>query len=155
MALPASITIAPESPFEPEAVRLTRELDEELGALYPDASIHRVTPAQLEEADGTFLLARLDGRAIGCGALRPIGGRVAEVKRMFVRREARGCGIGRRILSDLESVARARGFASVRLETGTGQPEAIGLYESAGYRRIPCFGVYAHDPRSVCFEKAL
>ena len=55
----------------------------------------------------------------------------------------------------LESAAREHGYSTLRLETGTRQPEAIGLYRSAGYGEIPCFGAYADDQFSVCFEKRL
>ena len=55
----------------------------------------------------------------------------------------------------LESAAREHGYLTLRLETGTRQPEAIGLYRSAGYGEIPCFGEYADDQFSVCFEKRL
>jgi ribosomal protein S18 acetylase RimI-like enzyme len=55
----------------------------------------------------------------------------------------------------LESTAQERGYSTLRLETGTRQPEAIELYKSAGYGEMPCFGEYADDPFSVCFEKHL
>ncbi|MGI9165141.1 MAG: GNAT family N-acetyltransferase [Pyrinomonadaceae bacterium] len=102
-----------------------------------------------------FLLARIAERAVGCGAFRPLWAGEAEVKRMFVLPEARGLGVGREILQQLESAAGEMGYTSLRLETGLRQPEAIGLYESAGYRRVPCYGPYADNPMSVCFEKLL
>jgi ribosomal protein S18 acetylase RimI-like enzyme len=74
---------------------------------------------------------------------------------MFVLPEFRGRGIARRILEALESKARDLRYASVCLETGIGQPEAIGLYKSAGYREIAGFGEYVGNPFSVCFEKRL
>jgi ribosomal protein S18 acetylase RimI-like enzyme len=74
---------------------------------------------------------------------------------MFVRPAARGRGVARRLLAALEEAAAARGYTTVRLETGTGQHEAIRLYTSAGYRPIPCFGAYVEEPTSVCFEKRL
>ena len=72
---------------------------------------------------------------------------------MFVREAFRGRGWSRMILQNLEQVAKGRGFRRFLLETGAGQPEAIGLYESAGYRRIPNYGHYAGNPESVCFAK--
>jgi ribosomal protein S18 acetylase RimI-like enzyme len=74
---------------------------------------------------------------------------------MFVLPEFRGRGIARHILMALESTAQERGYSTLRLETGTRQPEVIGLYKSAGYGEIPCFGEYAGDLFSVCFEKRL
>jgi putative acetyltransferase len=67
----------------------------------------------------------------------------------------RGRGLSRQILAKLEDVALENGYNTVRLETGKRQPEAIGLYESAGYHRIPCYGQFAHQPLSVCFEKKI
>jgi putative acetyltransferase len=68
---------------------------------------------------------------------------------------ARRLGVGRRLLAALEERAAAQGLRLLRLETGTRQPEAIRLYESSGYERIPSFGEYAADPFSVCYEKHL
>jgi putative acetyltransferase len=74
---------------------------------------------------------------------------------MFVRPEARGQGIARLLLEGLEREARERGIAVMRLETGTLQPEARSLYESAGYQPIPCYGRYRDEPRSRCYERRL
>lgn len=70
-------------------------------------------------------------------------------------RRRRCCGIARRILAELEAFARQQDFLRLRLETGIMQPEAMQLYETAGYHRIECYGYYRDDPRSVCFEKML
>jgi putative acetyltransferase len=80
---------------------------------------------------------------------------VGEIKRMFVRPAARGRGIARLLLARLEVEARARGFRLLRLETGSLQPDARGLYERAGYRPIPCFGPYAGAPHSRCYERRI
>lgn len=96
-----------------------------------------------------------DGRPLGCGALRSLGEPVVEIKRMYVRPEARGRGVGVAILDELERQARERGFKVVRLETGPLQPEAIGLYARAGYREIPCFGAYSGAAASRCFERRI
>jgi len=79
----------------------------------------------------------------------------AEIKRMFVRPEARGQGVARILLERLEHEARARGVRLLRLETGTLQPESQALYETAGYEPIPCFGEYAGAPLSRCYERLL
>jgi putative acetyltransferase len=103
-----------------------------------------------------FLVARGgDGDAIGCGALRPLDDGAAELKRMYVRPEDRGRGLGWVILIALEVEARRRGFDVVRLETGDFQPEAMSLYRAAGYREIPCYGAYPEGPHSRCFERRL
>jgi ribosomal protein S18 acetylase RimI-like enzyme len=80
---------------------------------------------------------------------------VGEIKRMYVEPAFRGRGIGRRILAALEERGREAGYKRMWLETGTSQPEAVSLYEAAGYRRIAPYGFYRFDPRSLCYEKVL
>ncbi|MGA8717932.1 MAG: GNAT family N-acetyltransferase, partial [Solirubrobacteraceae bacterium] len=80
---------------------------------------------------------------------------VAELKRMYVVPAARGRGLSRAVLSELETRATALGATRVVLETGDKATAALALYESAGYARIPCFGAYAASPTSICFEKRL
>jgi GNAT superfamily N-acetyltransferase len=150
----SAIVIVVESPRGADAAALMTELVDDMRARYPPSSIHGVDVAALEAA-GMFLVARVGGRPVGCGALRPIADGVAEVKRMYVRPEARRRGVARRVLVRLEAIARDRGFTTLRLESGTRQPESLALYVSAGYHQIPCFGEYATDPYSACFEKRL
>ena len=104
---------------------------------------------------GVFLAARRDGEVVGCGGICRLEEGVAELRRMYVAPPARGFGIGRRLLDALESAAIDLGYSSIRLETGFRQREAIGLYESAGFRRGDCWGPYMTDPKSVCYEKPL
>jgi GNAT superfamily N-acetyltransferase len=112
--------------------------------------------AMFVEPDGVFLVVRGDdGRAIGCGGVCRFDGTRAELKRMYVVPEARGRGLGRLLLVELEAEARRLGYAGIVLETGDRQPEALGLYVSAGYERIPCYGIYATRALSMCFEKTL
>jgi GNAT superfamily N-acetyltransferase len=118
----------------------------------------RVRPEQVTPPQGVFLLAVLAGRPAGSGALRPlIGGPpgVAEVKRMYTAPHARRRGVSRAVLARLEAQAVALGYRRVQLETGARQPEAIALYERAGYHRITPYGQYAGDVLSVCFAKDL
>jgi DNA-binding MarR family transcriptional regulator len=102
---------------------------------------------------GLLLVARIRGEPAGCGALRLLDGEPDQVKRMWVAGSARGLGLGRRILAELEQRARARGGTAIRLETNHALAEAIALYRSAGYVEVPPFNdePYAHH----WFEKAL
>ena len=102
-----------------------------------------------------FVVAYEDGLPIGCGAICPLEPGIGEIHRMFVEREARGRGIARRILDELERIAPELEYRAIRLETGTRQPYAIKLYEKAGYDRIAPYGQYRNDPLSLCFEKRL
>jgi len=151
-----ALVVEAASPFEPEASTLLAQLRADLVEKYPDElEATPFRPEQLAVSGAVFLLARIAERAVGCGAFRPLEPGVAEVKRMFVLPEARGVGVGRKILQQLESAAAEMGYKSLRLETGLRQPEAIRLYDSAGYRRVPCYGPYVDNPMSVCFEKVL
>jgi len=96
-----------------------------------------------------------DGAALGCGALRRLGPATAEVKRMYVVPSSRGSGVASALLRALESAARDRGWTTLRLETGTAQPDAIRFYEREGYREIPLFGAYVGSSVSVCYERSL
>jgi GNAT superfamily N-acetyltransferase len=152
---PQEIVIRLDRPDSDDGRNLIQQLDEDLRQRYSAVEIHGLHPQDIADPRLTFLVAIVDGQAVACGALRPLEPGVGEVKRMFVRPEFRGRGIARQILVALESSARERGYSTLRLETGTRQPEAIRLYRSAGYSEIPCFGEYADGQFSVCFEKRL
>ena len=87
--------------------------------------------------------------------LRRLGADSAEIKRMYVVPAGRGSGVAVAVLRELEAAARARGWRTLRLETGPGQPEAMRFYEREGYRKIPLFGAYVGSDLSVCYERAL
>ncbi|WP_456756297.1 MULTISPECIES: GNAT family N-acetyltransferase [unclassified Bradyrhizobium] len=149
------VSIGPEDPTQPEVRRLIALSDAYLAALYPPDSNHLVGAASLAVHGTVFLVARRDGEALGPIAFRIIAPGHAEMKRMFVRADARGAGLGRRLLEALEAVARSRQIARLSLETGIRQPEAIALYRAAGYQDCPPFGDYAPDPLCLFMTKHL
>ena len=149
------IDLREESPHLPDAIMLVESLWQEEGLLYGDTGPCRFKPEDVCHTGSAFIVARLDGRAVGCGAIRPLELGVAELKRIYVLPEARRTGIARRILEALDMRARQMGYRAIRLETGVLQPPAIALYVSQGYSPIPSYGEHAHDPRSRCFEKRL
>ena len=151
----SAITLRVESPRQPDVVRLIEALDAYQGGLYPPASNHFLDLDALAGPSLRFFVARRDGWALGCGALRIDPAGYGEVKRMFVSPEARGLKLGRRLLDRIEEEARREGLACLRLETGIHQPEALGLYRSAGYVERDAFGDYSPDPLSVFMEKRL
>jgi DNA-binding MarR family transcriptional regulator/GNAT superfamily N-acetyltransferase len=119
-------------------------------------SAGRSIPAEagdLRPPRGVFLVARLDGRPVGCGALKATGSGAGSIKRMWVSRQVRGIGIGRRLLSALEKEAASLGLGLLRLETNKSLNEAQALYRRSGYREVPAFNdePYAHH----FFEKRL
>jgi ribosomal protein S18 acetylase RimI-like enzyme len=95
---------------------------------------------------GVFLLATLRAQPIGCGALKYHGNEPTELKRMWVAKSARGLGIGRRLLHELETRAVSDGTRVIRLETNKNLTEAINLYRSGGYCEVDAFNnePYAH-----------
>jgi GNAT superfamily N-acetyltransferase len=96
-----------------------------------------------------------DGAPVGCGGFKALDDDTVEIKRVFVRPEYRGRGLAKRVLGELERLAAGRGYRAAVLETGRGQPEAIGLYRRLGYVVIPNYGPYVDDEHSVCMRKAL
>ena len=113
----------------------------------------RADAEDLTPPRGLLLVARLHGRPIGCGAIKLHDRDPAEIKRMWVAPEARGLGLGRRLLTELERQASSRGATVARLETNRSLEEAVSLYRSAGYVEVPAFNdePYAHH----WFEKRL
>jgi putative acetyltransferase len=127
------------------------ELDERYGS-----DDHEPGAAPTADNIDVFLVAFApDGSALGCGALRRLDPTSAEVKRMFVTPSSRGSGVATAILRTLEERARARGWMTLRLETGTAQPDAMRFYEREGYHRIPLYGGYIGSGHSVCYERTL
>jgi putative acetyltransferase len=151
------VTIAAE-PFDSvDARRLVEALDAHLASRYtPEQRFGpNLKPAQLAPGLGTFVVARLEGRAVGCGAVRLLDPTTVEVKRMYVEPELRGRGVAKQILEHLEGAGRELGARRAVLETGVYQDEAIGLYRRAGYTEVACWGEYTTSPTSVCYEKAI
>jgi putative acetyltransferase len=146
--------IAIESPRLPEAAALVAALDRYLGTLYPAESNHLLDLDSLASPDVRFFLARIEGRAVGCAALR-LAPAYGELKRMFVLPEARGRRAGRLLLQRIEEETLAADRTVLRLETGDRQPEALRLYRATGF--VPCgrFGDYPDDPLSLFMEKRL
>ena len=143
----------------PELIEIVGELDAVLGAIYIAEQRHGLRIEQLFEPNIRFFLAYADGVAAGCGGVAFFDG-YAEVKRMYTREAVRGRGLGKALVARLEAEARGAGFRILRLETGTYQDAAIGLYERCGFRRCGAFGHYAELPphrieMSIFYEKNL
>ncbi len=113
--------------------------------------------AQFNKIDSLreVVVAYLDERAIGYGAIKIYSWKTAEVKRMLVRMENRGKGIAVMSLDELEAWAKELSFDGYILETGFKQPESIALYKKTGYEVIPNYGQYIGVENSVCMRKFL
>ena len=142
---------------DPAAVALATASVTEIDSRYggQPGSGGKPRPEEFVAPDGTFLVAQLDGTPVGCGGFSRLDSDTAEVRRMYVAPEARGQGISRALLHRLLAIAHDLGYSRARLETGHRQHEAIGLYQSAGFTLIPCWGPFVDDPKSVCFELEL
>jgi DNA-binding MarR family transcriptional regulator/GNAT superfamily N-acetyltransferase len=122
------------------------ELDRRFDAGFDPAKSIPADEDSLRLPKGLVLVATLRGDPIGCGALKFHGKQPAELKRMWVAPSARGLGIGRRLLTELEKQAAKHGARTVRLETNKTLVEAISLYRSTGYKEVSRFNdePYAH-----------
>jgi GNAT superfamily N-acetyltransferase len=144
-----------------DATLLIDEVQLEYVARYGGPDEAPIDPLMFDPPHGSFFVGYLGDLPVATGAWRrsPVEAfgttATAEVKRMYVRPSARGQGHARRILRRLEETARASGIEAIVLETGLLQPEAIALYESAGYTPIPAFGHYRDSPINRCFGKSL
>jgi GNAT superfamily N-acetyltransferase len=161
------ITITEEPYDGPLAQSFVKQLLVDLNERYADYDgpdtptdddyLGEVTAAMVRAPKGTFLVAWYEGAAAGCGAVKPLDQdpTVGEIKRMYTAPTARRRGISRQLLERLEEIAGDLGYRRLQLETGTAQPEAIALYETAGWHRITPYGHYKDSPDSVCFAKEL
>lgn len=146
----------------PDAMKLIAEVQQEYVARYGHQDTTPVDPAEFVLPSGLFLVGYVAGEAVATGAWRAhdsddpeFRDGDAEIKRMYVAPRARGRGLARAVLAELERTAREAGRRRMVLETGTAQPEAIGLYTACGYTEIDKFGVYRCEPDSRCMAKSL
>jgi GNAT superfamily N-acetyltransferase len=138
---------------DPQAIALRDAQRAEIAAMYGPDSEPGVAPSAADIA--LFLIAHVADLPVGCGGLRPLEPGAAELKRMYVVPEWRGRGVSGAVLSALEQAAVARGWHTLRLETGPKQAAAIRFYERSGYVSVPAFGAYASDPTSLCYAREL
>jgi putative acetyltransferase len=135
-------------------IELVRKLDADLAVR--DGNEHAYY-AQFNKIDMLrhVVVAALDGRAVGCGAIKEFEPGVMEVKRMYTDPAARGKGVATAVLSELEKWAAELRYSGCILETGLRQPEAIALYRKCGYEQISNYGQYIAMENSVCFRKTI
>ena len=138
-----AVEIRPTDPEHPDAVRCLSAYTAELNARATrpfDPSVGATArPDEVRPPAGRFFVVHVDGRAVGCGAVKHKTADTTELKRMWIDPGARGLGLGRRLLERLEACAVEHGSKLARLETSASLPEAIRLYRSAGWREVPAF----------------
>lgn len=149
------ISIALETPLQDEVRALIAELNQVLLALTPPEFCSHMTVEQMADVHTSVFIARHNGAAVACGALKRHSGNVGEVKRMYTRPTHQGQGIGGRILGQIEALALNGGLGRLVLETGDRHPAAWRVYERAGFSRCGRVLDYPDSPYSVFYEKIL
>jgi putative acetyltransferase len=150
-----AIVINAERPDTPVAMELIGELDGVLNPNYAPESRFGYSVEKLIQQGVAFFVVYVDGTPAGCGGVQIFGDEYAELKRMFVRPQFRGLGLGRQLVNRLADYALENGIKVLRLETGNAQVEALNLYVGMGFRHILPFGVYVGSATSICMEKRI
>jgi GNAT superfamily N-acetyltransferase len=143
---------------EEPAAALVQGMRHEIAAIYEGLNLDgpqmpKAGPAELSPPSGTFIVGFEDDVAVCCGGVKRLSADACEIKKMFVATPARGRGVARELLEELERRARALGYAVARLDTGPRQARAQRMYERAGYAAIENFN--ANPVASFFGEKRL
>ena len=150
-----SLAIAVETPLSDDVRALVAALNETTLRLTPREFTHHLTVEQMAGPDMTVFVARADGQAVAMGSLRRHPGKVGEVKRMYTMPDHQGQGIGKRILAEIEVLARRDGLTSLALETGNNFDAALHLYRKAGFESCGPLLDYPASPYTAFFQKSL
>ncbi|SFO75570.1 putative acetyltransferase [Mesorhizobium sp. NFR06] len=150
-----AVEIAVETPLQDDVRELVAELNAALLELTPPEHCYHLTVEQMAGRDTTVFIARDNGLAVACGALKRHDDTVGEVKRMYTRPSHRGRKIGAEIVARVEALARQEGLARLVLETGDRHPAAWTVYERAGFSRCGPVLDYPDSEWSVFYEKSL
>lgn len=148
------ITVEKSVPFSSESNHLIELLSAELAAITGDNGKSNFLVEAMSDDKALWALAKnSEGKAVGCGAIRPLTQNIAELKRMFSDRSV--AGIGCALLTFLEQSAKEMGYTELRLETRHINYRAVNFYNKNGYISIENYGPYIGRSEAVCFSKAL
>lgn len=148
------ITVEKADPRSAESQLLVSKLSAKLAAITGDGGNSNFTMDSLNDMRSLWVIARNDkGRAVGCGAIRPLTGHIAELKRIFSDRSSPA--IGSALLTFLENAALSVGYSQIWLETRSVNHKAVNFYLRKGYERIDNYGPYINRKEAVCFAKIL
>ncbi|WP_339810059.1 GNAT family N-acetyltransferase [Zunongwangia profunda] len=148
------IEIKRTSSSEIDFQHLVSELDWELSTRNRETNEFFAQYNKIDQIKNV-IIATIDNKPVGCGAMKAYDSDTMEIKRMFVPIEMRGKGIAVHILKNLEKWAKEMNYSKCILETGNKMPEAIRLYEKSNYKVVPNYGQYNGIEDSICFEKHL
>ena len=150
-----AVEIAVETPLQDDVRALVAELNAALLELTPPEHCYHLTVEQMAGKDTTLFIARDNGLAVGCGALKRHDEATGEVKRMYTRPSHRGRKIGAEIVGRVEALARHEALKRLVLETGDRHPAACTVYERTGFTRCGPVLDYPDSEWSVFYEKSL
>lgn len=148
-----NFTISKENINSKEAIELINELSHELSKITGDSGRGSFMNSDIDNPRSMFIIAREDGKAVGCGAFREISSEIAEIKRMYSRKKSSG--IGDKMLQYLEEQAKEFGYKKIVLETRKCNENAVKFYLNNGYQTISNYGKYEYMTEAICFEKML
>lgn len=148
------LTIAKTNSIDPDFIALVKLLDEDLENRYGELQKQYNRHNTIDTINPVVMIYH-QGTPAACGAFKEYDRHTVEIKRIFVKTQYRHQGIAGMLLRHLEELAASEGYRSAVLETGRKQPEAISLYQKAGYEIIQNYGPYAGDNNSVCMKKIL
>ena len=148
-----TISIIKTDPDNKDAIKLQDDLSELLFNRFGGDGRNSFQDWMKNDYRYVFIMIINNNEAVGCGAIRPLSNETAELKRMFTKYKRQG--IGKIVLSALESEARKIGYEKIWLETRVANSEARSFYVKNGYKRIENFGKYKGRDNAICFEKIL
>ena len=148
------IEIKRTSSSETDFQHLVSELDWELSTRNRETNEFFAQYNKIDQIKNV-IIATIDNKPVGCGAMKAYDSDTMEIKRMFVPIEMRGKGIAVHILKNLEKWAKEMNYSKCILETGNKMLEAIRLYEKSNYKVVPNYGQYNGIEDSICFKKHL
>ncbi|MBZ4036661.1 GNAT family N-acetyltransferase [Flavobacterium sp. 17A] len=148
-----NISIKICNPNEKEALEIIEQLSINLFSRFGSDGKNSFTDWKNDDLKFVFVVAKINNKIVGCGAIRPIDENTGEIKRMYATLPRKG--IGQTILNFLESKAKDIGYSNLILETRVKNNEAIQFYKNKGYEVIPNYGKYIDRPEAICLGKSL
>ncbi len=143
-----------EHPLSPSSRDMISASQSALLEVFEPDAVFSSNPEELDTPNTMFFVARSKGQPLGCVALVDEG-RYAEIKRLYVLPEARGLGVARALMAELEQTAKDLGLPWIRLETGEKLEAAVALYRDLGFTTCGKFGTYSDHPESLFLEKKI
>lgn len=147
----SSISIELGDINKPDAIQLIHELSTVLEGITGSSGKNSFNLDEMVSPRSIFVLARAEGKAVGCAAIRPLDEKTGEMKRMYAKEK----GVGAKLLAFIEGQAKRLDYSTIVLETRMINQQAVRFYEKHGYTRIENYGKYIGRTEAICFEKKI